>query len=228
MNVVGPVVNTRGSKTGVALGFLAGSSLKITTLCWTPGSWLSNASAMGLSASTLSVVGANPVAAAPFGAAIVIACASPPVGSPLPIARMAMPPASIATPATAPIIENNVLFDRRSREATRIATAMMATVTTRATAVAACPLKESSTRENPKSTSPIATRAPTGSRIGRNKLCRDSGCGSGGSGVRCSSVIWSVISSTPNGSPARRHGSGMHPIPHRDAPAGTTGRRSPG
>ena len=69
-----------------------------------------------------------------------------------------------------------------------VATAMIAMVTTRATAVAAWAVNESSTRENPKSTSPIANIAPRGSTIGRTRLCRDCGCDSEGGGVR-SSVI---------------------------------------
>ncbi len=176
-------------KTGVALGFLAGSSRKITTLCWIPTSWLVKSSSIGLSAATESVVGWKPVTAAPFGAISATTCGPPPppVFSPVPIVTIAMPPASIATPATTPIMEKSVPLDSRSRDATIVATPRIVAATTRAITVAAAGDTESRTREKPKSTSPMPRKMPRGMTMGSSNPCRVSGCVSG-AGAGFSSV----------------------------------------
>ena len=92
---------------------------------------------------------------------------------------IASPPASIAMPATDPTIENREPLDRRWREATTIATTMTETATISATAVAACGVIDSRTRENPNSTTPMMANDPSGIRIGSSSPCRVSGCSSG-------------------------------------------------
>ena len=175
-------------KSGAASGLSAGSSAKITTLCWIPGSSLRKSSSIGSSEATDRLAGSKPETAAPFGAASVTTCASGPASSPVPIATIAMPPQSIATPATTPIIEKSAPLDRRLRDATIVASPRIVIATISAITVAAEADTDSRTREKPNSTSPMMANVPIGITIGKNNPCRVSWCGSGAGAALFSSV----------------------------------------
>ncbi len=76
----------------------------------------------------------------------------------------------MAMPAIAPTMEKSEPFERRERDATIVATAMIEAATMSATSVAAPADTESSTLEKPNNTNPMITMIAIGSTIGSTRL----------------------------------------------------------
>ncbi len=160
-------------------------------------------------------MGSKPVAAAPFGAASATTWGPPPPSSsPAPIVTIASPPASIAMPAMDPTIENREPLDRRWRDATTIATTMTETATISATAVAACGVIDSRTRENPYSTTPMIAKDPSGSRMGsKQPLPRLRMRVGRGGGLLVGHLVGHRVSSTRMSRSTSRYRDASHPSP---------------
>jgi hypothetical protein len=194
---------TSPSKTGAPLS--SGLS-KMSTSCWVCASWLWNRSVNGSAAGAESDVGSN----AMFAAASVTTgrSSSPPSPSPATTAS-AMPPASMATPATPPTIAPSVEIRTCLLAAANEAAATTPIATTSAVNVAAVGVSESRILESPYRTAPITTRIPIGSRTGRIRRSRSAG----------------FIARSPSAGPVRPLGARARPS-RRAAPASTSGRRS--